>query len=522
MHRRLIWCFVPSLAAAVWLGCGQTSAELLAAGMQAAPPGSDWVLVARLAHITDTHVVDEESPARFAGAHDITRSAWRPYESYSTQLVDGVIRAVNRIHASGRTIDFLLHTGDACDNSQSNELAWLVTLFDGGVVNPLTGPDDRPAGQRPPLDLDQHAAFVAQGLYRQGVHGDQPSIPWYFVFGNHDVYSIGVLPIREVEPGHRIAPLPLEWRPGWLLPVYLDPTAPWGYGHVTPADPGPPHLFEIRRAVQPNRERAYFSKDALVSALFATTSGPIGHGFALAPSGTTWYSVAPLPGLRLIGLDTTDRTPPPPGFFSQEGALSRGQLDYLRAQLDAAQARGELVLVATHHPSTSLLSVFGSEVEGPQFRDLLAAYPNVVAHLCGHTHRHNVVQRASYLEIETCATLDPPQEGRLLEIWLNAAEGTVALAYETFSYLDDTLPPLGPDPLHALRAAARELAGGDVDARAKQRTLAPTMPPVRHLPERADFVVLGPAGLRFTPAAHRRGGLGTLLATRAPHADMRP
>ena len=493
MHRRLISCFVLPLAAGVLLGCGQTSEALLAADVQAAPVGSDWVLVARLAHITDTHVVDEESPARFAGAHDITRSAWRPYESYSTQIMDGIIRTVNRLHASGRTIDFLLHTGDACDNSQSNELAWLLALFDGGVVEPLTGPDDRPADQRPATELDPHAAFVAQGLYRQGVHGDQPTIPWYFVFGNHDVYSIGVFPIREVEPGQRIASLPLEWRPGWLLPVYLDPAAQWAYGNVTQAEPGPPHLFETRRAVEPNRDRAYFSKDELVSALFASATGPIGHGFALARSDTTWYSAAPLPGLRLIGLDTTDRVPPPPGFLSQEGALTRGQLDYLREQLDAAHARDELVVVATHHPSTSLLSAFGSEAEGPEFRDLLAGFPNVIAHICGHTHRNHVVQRAGYIEIETCATLDPPQECRLIEIWRNEAQGAVALAYEMFSHVDDTLPPLGPDPLHALRAAARDLAGGDTDGRTKPRTPAPTSPAFDALPGRSSVVILGPA-----------------------------
>ena len=66
---------------------------------------ADLVLVARFAQLTDTHVVDEESPARFAGAHALTDAAWRPHEAYSTQLLDGMLRAVNRIHASaGRSI----------------------------------------------------------------------------------------------------------------------------------------------------------------------------------------------------------------------------------------------------------------------------------------------------------------------------------------------------------------------------------------------------------------------------------
>jgi 3',5'-cyclic AMP phosphodiesterase CpdA len=184
--RRLI------LAAALLLpvlpaGCQVDPGSLLPAeqGQDQSPEGLR--LVARFAHITDTHLNDTLSPARFAGAHALTRSAWRPYEAYSTQLMDGLIRAVNRIHASGTRVDFLLHTGDAGEQAQSNELQWLVQIMDGGLINPLSGPDDRRADQRPPPELDPYAVFVAEGLYRTGAHGDAPTIPWYTLFGNHDV-----------------------------------------------------------------------------------------------------------------------------------------------------------------------------------------------------------------------------------------------------------------------------------------------------------------------------------------------
>ena len=124
-RRNLLWlaCAVGGLAGPA---CDIDVGRLLPARDSGSNNPDGLRLVVRLAHITDTHVIDEESPARFPAAHVITRSAWRPYESYSTQLLDGIIRTVNRIHAAGRPIDFLMHTGDACDNAQSNELAWFV------------------------------------------------------------------------------------------------------------------------------------------------------------------------------------------------------------------------------------------------------------------------------------------------------------------------------------------------------------------------------------------------------------
>lgn len=454
----------------VWCGCGGDEGAALPARDAGLPDESGLQLVVRFAHVTDTHVIDEESPGRFAGAHALVRPAWRAAEAYSTQILDGTIRAANRIHAAGRQIDFLLHTGDACDNAQSNELAWFVAVMEGGAIDPRSGPDDRPVETRPPPELDPHAPFVAQGLYRQRQHGPRPSIPWYVVPGNHDVYSIGVFPIVEDIDGRRTAPLPLDWRPGYVLPVRLDPTASRAYGRVTPAEPGPPHLFGPPSEVVPNAVRVYFDKTAYVGALLGTTSGPVGHGLWGVGGGRTWYSVMPVAGLWLIGLDTTDRRPPPPGLVCSEGALTRGQLDWLDRELDLADERGEMVVVATHHPSDKLVVGLGSEVGPDDFRAVLSRHTSVVLHVAGHDHRNAVSQRAGYIEIRTCATIDPPQEARLIEIYHDPSAGRVEVAYEMFSHLDDALPALGDDPLRGLREAAQALA--EADKGAAERGLA--------------------------------------------------
>lgn len=431
-------------------------------------------LIARLVHISDTHVVDEESPARFPAAADFTRSAWRPYEAYSTQLVDGIIRQINRIHASGRTIDFVVNTGDACDNVQRNELDWLIALFDGGAVNPLSGIDDRLPWEKPEALLDPHATFNAQGMYRNTVHGEAADIPWYVVFGNHDAFAVGLFPIFQGIDGVRGAPLPGRGLGSPLLPTDLKPTAALANGNVTPAMPGPPNLFEIPRFVFPSAAREFFDKREFIAAMFTTQSPPIGHGFADPLFGASYWSQTPAEGIRLIGLDTCEPAHRIPGYFYVEGSISQAQRDWLNAELTQADAKGEIAIVCSHHPSNSLQSSYGSALLPDDLRTLLNSHPSVALHLAGHRHRHRVADRGNYLEIETCSTLDPPQEGRVVEVYRNDGTGELTIAYDVFSHLDDSLPAMGEDPLRSLRAEAAAIADADKDASARQRDRDPT------------------------------------------------
>ncbi len=463
-YRRPLGVAGSILCAACLLSCDSGNGIHLPARQSEPFDTAGLTLVARIIHVSDTHVVDDQSPARFAGAQIFTRSAWRPYEAYSTQLFDGILRASNRIHASGRAVSFVIHTGDACDNSQTNELAWFTGVFDGEMIDPLTGPDDRPPDARPDPALDPHAPFQAQGLYRTGVHGDAASILWFSVFGNHDAYAIGVFPIFEDADGLRTAPLPLEDRPDILLPGELNPLAALAYGNVTPALPGPPEFLGLPRAIEPNPDRAFFNKREFIQAMFDTITEPAGHGFTDPNDGPSWYSISPVPGLRLIGLDTCDPAHQVPGFFYHDGSILSEQISFLRAEMAAAQQRDELVVVASHHPSESLMAVYGTATIGAEFQALLNEYPNVIVHLAGHTHRNRVWERGGYVEIETCSTLDDPQEARVVEIWRGETTADVAIAYEMFSHLDDALPPMGDDPLRALRAEAREIAKSAADS----------------------------------------------------------
>lgn len=437
--------------------CQPDPAVLLPSDERLGPEGLGLVRVARLVHVTDTHAVDALSPGRFAGAHELVPFAWRPYENHSTQVLDGIIRTVNNMHASGTSIDFLLHTGDACDNVQSNELGWFVTVMDGGSVEPLSGPDDRQPLLRPPTLLDPYASFEAQGLYQQGTHGELPSIPWYALLGNHDVFAIGTFPIIRDKWGTVTAPLPLPVRPGILLPRFLDPLSAIAHGPVTPGNPGPPRLFELPASVVPNPEREYFQPEQFLQTMRASMTEPKGHGFG--DSGNRpYYSVSPVAGLRILGMNTSDVPFTWPGMPYDLGCISGEQWDWLRYELDAASANGELVIVATHHPSRSLEVFYGSAASPEDFRSLLNRYPAVILHLAGHEHYNRVADRGNYVEIQTCSTIDWPQEARLVEIWRDPTDGAIFVSYGMFSHVDDRWPALSEDVLRPMREQTRSIA----------------------------------------------------------------
>lgn len=429
-----------------------------------------YELLARLVHISDAQIVDEESPGRLAFLAGLNGSVWRPQEAYSIHLLDGMIRTVNKIHEAERRIDFLIHTGDACDNVQLNELRWFVQTFDGGAIDPLTGTDDRTANQKPPRHLDPHLPFMAQGLYRQGVHGDAPTIPWYSVVGNHDRFALGVFPIIEDVYDVLIAPLPADdSRIGIFAPQYLDPTGKLTWALVTPALPGPPLDLTIPREIVPNPVRRFYTPREFVMAHVASSSDPPGHGFDADEPDRTWYSVVPVEGLRLIVLDSSTPAFLIPTLTFHDGAISQEQRTFLTNELERAQEAGEVTIVATHHPSGFLEPIYGTAFRPASWREFLNGFENVKLHLAGHWHEDFIANRGGYTEMIVSSIIDPPQTGRIIEIWRArdraAARFDVQVRYWSFSHLEHVAPrdkndaDLFFDELMALRREAAEFAG---------------------------------------------------------------
>ena len=398
-------------------GDGELSREAgepLVERTELAPRGNATRQVARLGHLTDVHVRDEESPARVPFLDRLgppVTTAFRPQEAMSAQVLSAAVRSLN-----AQQPEAVLVTGDLLDSAQRNELDQLLEVLRGGPVDPSSGSENyrgvqeasNPDGQfyRPDVDAPEHPNLLARAQREFLSPGLRA--PWYPALGNHDVLVQGELPPSDdtdaIATGDR-ALLTFD-------PVLRDLLSGLPRGRRGDS----PDLRDIPRdaidellasgvpgratEVPPDPRRRHL-RDAEPARLLREAAN-----LRAAPAGTRLDYAADIgPGVRLIVLDTASRE------GGADGVVASAQVRFLRREL--ARAGDRSIVVADHH---GLHRSAGGEAAAA----LLARDPRVVAELTGDTHRNAIrpVRTAAggYWRITTSSLADWPQQGRMVRL----------------------------------------------------------------------------------------------------------
>jgi len=351
--------------------------------------------LAYFAQLSDPHVLDEASPARMeflVGAGRGAAHGYRPQEALTTQVLDAMVRAVNRHSTSGlrgrggrrSKLDFTVTTGDLSDNAQANEARWYMRALEGGVLDPGSGQPISAANPCPGATPAEIAGLNQAALQRRytGVqdHSDYPGAPagayvrfwdpntgrgagrysgvrfpglmdraqqpfvteglrtrWYSVMGNHDQQRQGILsrPHRLLD---RVSAGCRKTFPGVFDARRLaGQTAASIFKKI--ARPGTLDvLSRDRRLVPPDPDRRVLSKRELRDLHGGSDrSHGLGHVSAQqsrrSAGAASYYAWSPKPGMRYISLDTV-----------AEGGGPRGNIDHpqyrwLARELDRNSSR---------------------------------------------------------------------------------------------------------------------------------------------------------------------------------------
>lgn len=466
--------------------------DLLPAGREAAARGARLLTFFTL---SDIHITDKEAPnqgiyiQRMHPTTPVGTSLYSGVMLYTTHVLDAAVQTINALHAK-QPFDFGLSLGDVCNSSQFNELRWYIDVLDGKAIRPSSGAH-LGAGR-----IDYQKPFEAAGLDK--------SIPWYQVLGNHDHFWLGSIPVDhglrkdlrasytadEVFAAGDVLVDPSRIRERTFYMGVLDGSKPLGdvrYAGVTAEFAAPPKI-----AADPDRRpllRAEWMKE-----FFDTASTPVGHGFdkAALARGFACYSFVPKADVpvKVISLDDTQNEDDGSPDIHGHGFLDAERWAWLKAELAAGDAAGQLMIIAAHIPigvePTGPRSPMGwwmdpqNAVTLPELVAELHAHPNLLMWLAGHRHLNTVKAFVSpdpaapekgFWQVETCSLRDFPQQFRTFEIFVNADQ--------TISIVTTNVDPAVAEGSPA--AKSRKFAvGAQQIVRADIRTANPTKDPTIH------------------------------------------
>jgi metallophosphoesterase (TIGR03767 family) len=419
--------------------------------------------------------------------------------------LDATVQKLNAVRVGplgGRALDCLVTTGDLTNTFALSELQAAVGVFKGGsVTSHPTGTYEGIQDHGPaPLELsksiwhpEEESSLLPPDDWKT-VHG-YPSVPgliaaaikpqtakgsdfpWYIGVGNHD--EAGRSASDSISPkADFLDTLRIGDRLPTRLPHGMDTTDFWKDVDTSDSSDRRKLLASLpSRPVRASKLRRPFTKAEFMDALpHDAAHAPVGSG--PEPQAEPYYTFDLSPGVVGIMLNTAS----PDG--STVAVLDAAQADWLEEQLKrvsakfydskgkltTSNAQDRLVVLFSHHP----LSTFDKEVQSsdggrpPLNRsavlELLARYPNVVAWMNGHRHKHQVTPHrgkypsGGFWELTTASLIDYPQQSRIVEL-LDNGDGTLSIAA---TLVDHSVPESvlyeGEQTAQSLAALSLELA----------------------------------------------------------------
>ncbi|MFM8772619.1 MAG: TIGR03767 family metallophosphoesterase [Actinomycetota bacterium] len=446
-----------------------------------------------MAHLSDIHLIDAQSPARMDAMQSIAPTtfgdACRPQDTLTVHVLSSMVDSIAASQTSavtGAPLAAALSTGDSADNLSQLETRWYIDILDGKDVTANSGaagvyegpqvwaestyayhPDD-PSGDAYgpygfPTIPGMLEAAVTNPVESQGL-----PVPWYAVYGNHDAMFMGTF---------RADPELYAWAVSDRKAATGDALAvTWVQGFVSDLSPAQMAINALRqqfgfmpgiKSVTPDPQRKLLERTQFMQAHLDSppVPGPVGHGWTQAnvDSGQTWWTADLAPYLRVFGLDTCNLA------AGADGAVPQDQFDWLQGQLEQCQSAGILAIVCSHHNSLTIENdakpVWGGQplIHAEEFVAMLLQYPACIAWLNGHTHINTITAHikqsgtGGFWEITTASCVDFPQQQQLVEI-VDNRDGTMSIFVTA---LDHAAPPTwtpGDFTQVGLASLSRELA----------------------------------------------------------------
>ncbi|WP_223916455.1 TIGR03767 family metallophosphoesterase [Arthrobacter sp. NicSoilC12] len=469
--------------------------------------------LATFGHLTDAHVLDAANPGRLTFLwqyYDFSdkfpsSTRFRPQDLFTVHVLDATIRKLNAVRRGPickRSLDCLVTTGDLTNAYAVSELSAAIGVFEGRRVTSHPGggyqgvQDDGPA----PLDLSKsiwhpepetsllppddwktlHGYPTVPGLLEAAVEpiaAEGAKFPWYIGFGNHDESGRSfVSPKNEFVDALRVGNrLPIR------LPHGMDTSEFWNIVDGASGSERRSLIESMRsRPVRSSTLRRPFSKAEFVNALTANAAQPhsrsdLGGSSSIAP----YYTFDISPDVMGIMLNTAS----PDGTI--RAVLDASQAEWLEDQLrrvsqsyysakgklTKSDAKDRLVMLFSHHPLSSFEKGEPSSASGaqplnrPAVLELISRFPNVVAWMNGHIHRHRVTphkpkyETGGFWEITTASLIDYPQQSRIIEL-LDNGDGTLSIAATLVDHSSpESVIHEGPQTAPSLAALSLELSG---------------------------------------------------------------